>query len=121
MSRFDAELAIDRSGAPAAPSRRPFDTEACRIVEEHRPQVVSFHFGLPAPDLMERIPRTGAIVMSSATIHAAVWLEQHGCDMVIAQGAEAGGHRGMFLQLTPRLNLGQWHYCHESSTQSVFQ
>ena len=98
LSRFDAELGVDRSGAPVGPSRRPFDDEACRIVEEHCPEIVSFHFGLPSPELVERVRRTGAIVMSSATIRAeAVWLEQHGCDVVIAQGAEAGGHRGMFL------------------------
>ncbi|MET0143701.1 MAG: nitronate monooxygenase [Ilumatobacteraceae bacterium] len=98
VSRFDAELGVDRSSAPAGPARRPFDDEACRIVEDHRPEVVSFHFGLPAPTLLERVRRTGAIVMSSATIRAeAVWLEQHSCDVVIAQGAEAGGHRGMFL------------------------
>ena len=98
LSRFDAELGVDRSSAPAGPPRRPFDDEACRIVEESRPEVVSFHFGLPSPELVERVRRTGAIVMSSATIRAeAVWLEQHGCDVVIAQGAEAGGHRGMFL------------------------
>ncbi len=79
-------------------ARAPFDDEACRMVEEYRPEVVSFHFGLPAPELVERVRRTGAIVMSSATIVAeAVWLERHGCDVVIAQGAEAGGHRGMFL------------------------
>ena len=98
LSRFDAEFGVDRSSAPAGPTRRPFDDEACRVVERSRPEVVSFHFGLPAPELVERVRRTGAIVMSSATIRAeAVWLEQHGCDMVIAQGAEAGGHRGMFL------------------------
>lgn len=98
LSRFDAELGVDRSSAPAGPPRRPFDEEACGIVEEHRPEIVSFHFGLAAPELVERVRRTGAIVMSSATIRAeAVWLEQHGCDVVIAQGAEAGGHRGMFL------------------------
>lgn len=98
LSRFDVELGVDRSEAPAGPSRRPFDDEACRIVEHHRPEIVSFHFGLPAPDLVERVRRTGAILMSSATNRAeAVWLEQHGCDAVIAQGAEAGGHRGMFL------------------------
>jgi nitronate monooxygenase len=98
LSRFDGELGVDRSSAPAGPLRRPFDDEACRIVEEYRPEIVSFHFGLPSPELVERVRRSGAIVMSSATILAeAVWLEQHGCDVVIAQGVEAGGHRGMFL------------------------
>jgi nitronate monooxygenase len=98
LARFDVELGIDRATATAGPSRRPFDEDACRIVEGRRPEVVSFHFGLPAPALVERVRRTGAIVMSSATTRAeAVWLEEHGCDVVIAQGAEAGGHRGMFL------------------------
>ena len=98
VSRFDADLAVDRSSTPVGPARRPFDDEACRIVEKARPEIVSFHFGLPAQELVERVRRTGAIVMSTATIRAeAIWLEEHGCDMVIAQGAEAGGHRGMFL------------------------
>jgi nitronate monooxygenase len=98
LSQFDADLGVDRSSATGPPPRRPFDDEACRIVEQSRPEIVSFHFGLPAPELVDRVRRTGAIVMSSATIPAeAVWLEQHGCDVVIAQGAEAGGHRGMFL------------------------
>jgi len=61
LSRFDRELGVDRSRAPAGPPRRPFDDEACRIVEDCRPEVVSFHFGLPAPELVERVRRTGAI------------------------------------------------------------
>ena len=82
----------------SGPPRHPFDDEACRLVERCRPEVVSFHFGLPAPELVDRVRATGAVVMSSATTVAeAVWLESHGCDVVIAQGAEAGGHRGMFL------------------------
>jgi nitronate monooxygenase len=98
LRRFDADFGVDRASAAAGPPRRPFDDAACRIVEEQRPEVVSFHFGLPAPELVQRVRRAGAIVMSSATIRAeAVWLEQHGCDVVIAQGVEAGGHRGMFL------------------------
>jgi nitronate monooxygenase len=107
LSRFDRELGVDRSTAPAGPPRRPFDDEACRIVEQHRPEVVSFHFGLPAPELVDRVRRTGALVMSSATTQAeAVWLEQHGCDVVIAQGAEAGGHRGMFLTTDVAAQVG---------------
>ena len=98
VSRFDAELGVDRARLSPAVPRHPFDEEACRIVERCRPEVVSFHFGLPAPELVDRVRATGAVVMSSATIVAeAVWLESHGCDVVIAQGAEAGGHRGMFL------------------------
>ena len=97
LSRFDAELGVDRR-ASSAPSRSPFDDDLCRLVERRRPEVVSFHFGLPAPELVDRVRDTGAVVLSSATTVAeAVWLESHGCDVVIAQGAEAGGHRGMFL------------------------
>ncbi len=68
------------------------------MVEEFRPEVVSFHFGLPAPDLLDRVKATGAKVVSSATTaDEARWLEDHGADAIIAQGYEAGGHRGIFL------------------------
>jgi nitronate monooxygenase len=98
VSRFDVELGVDRAGAAPSSPRAAFDDELCRLVERCRPEVVSFHFGLPAPELLERVRATGAVVMSSATTVAeAVWLEGHGCDVVIAQGVEAGGHRGMFL------------------------
>ena len=98
VSRYDDELGVDRAALPSAPARFAFGAEACQLIESRRPEVVSFHFGLPAPELVERVRGTGAVVMSSATTVAeAVWLEQHGCDVVIAQGAEAGGHRGMFL------------------------
>jgi nitronate monooxygenase len=98
LARFDTELGVDRVSVLAGASRHPFDEDACQLVERCRPEVVSFHFGLPAPELVERVRSTGAVVMSSATTVAeAIWLESHGCDVVIAQGAEAGGHRGMFL------------------------
>jgi nitronate monooxygenase len=98
LSRFDAELGVDRTHDSPAPQRHPFDDNMCRVVERCRPEVVSFHFGLPATELVDRVRATGALVISSATTVAeAVWLERHGCDVVIAQGAEAGGHRGMFL------------------------
>ena len=81
-----------------AAERRPFDDAACTLVERFKPEVVSFHFGLPPADLLARVKATGALVLSSATTAAeARWLEQHGCDGIIAQGNEAGGHRGMFL------------------------
>ena len=67
-------------------------------MERHKPAVVSFHFGLPAPELLARVKAAGCLVLSSATTVAeAVWLEARGCDAIIAQGYEAGGHRGMFL------------------------
>ena len=98
VARFDAELGVERASEPAGASRHPFDEDACQLVERCRPEVVSFHFGLPASELVDRVRATGAVVMSSATTVAeAIWLEGHGCDVVIAQGAEAGGHRGMFL------------------------
>ena len=65
---------------------------------ELEPAVVSFHFGLPAKDLLDRVKATGAKILSSATtVDEARWLEDNGCDAIIAQGLEAGGHRGMFL------------------------
>ena len=98
LSHFDVEFGVDRARASSGSPRHPFDDDACQLVERFRPEVVSFHFGLPAPELVDRVRATGAVVMSSATTVAeAVWLESRGCDIVIAQGAEAGGHRGMFL------------------------
>lgn len=82
----------------AGPARAPFEDALCSLVEEARPRVVSFHFGLPAPDLLARVKAAGAYVLSSATtVREALWLEANGADAIIAQGAEAGGHRGMFL------------------------
>jgi nitronate monooxygenase len=76
----------------------PFDAIFCAAIEALRPQVVSFHFGLPEASLLRRVKAADCVVISSATIVAeAIWLEQHGVDAVIAQGWEAGGHRGMFL------------------------
>jgi nitronate monooxygenase len=73
------------------------------VVEEAKPEVVSFHFGLPDPALLARVKAAGCRVMSSATTVAeALWLEARGVDVIIAQGYEAGGHRGMFL--APNLN-----------------
>jgi nitronate monooxygenase len=87
---------------PAAPvnaaNRAPFDEAMCAVVEELKPEVVSFHFGLPEKALLDRVRAAGCLVIASATtVKEAVWLDQRGVDAVIAQGAEAGGHRGMFL------------------------
>ncbi len=98
VARFDDELGVDRATVRPGAPRNAFGEDACGVIERCRPEVVSFHFGLPDAGLVERVRATGAVVMSSATTVAeAVWLEAHGCDVVIAQGAEAGGHRGMFL------------------------
>ena len=78
--------------------RQAFNDEMCRVVEKIRPPVVSFHFGLPKKELLERVRSTGCRILSSATTtKEARWLESRGVDAVIAQGAEAGGHRGLFL------------------------
>jgi nitronate monooxygenase len=92
------ELGIDPAAPVPSSNRTAFDAEMCDVVEETKPEVVSFHFGLPEPRLLQRVKAAGFLVMSSATTAAeARWLEQHGVDAVIAQGNEAGGHRGMFL------------------------
>ncbi len=87
--------------------RAPFDAAMASIVEEFRPAVVSFHFGLPAPELLHRVKSAGAKVLSSATtVEEARWLESLGVDAIIAQGLEAGGHRGHFLSEDLTLQLG---------------
>ncbi len=92
------ELGVADDAAPAPPSRAPFSAEAAEVLAEFAPEVVSFHFGLPAPELLARVKSWGAVVLSSATtVDEALWLEEHGADAVIAQGFEAGGHRGFFL------------------------
>lgn len=78
--------------------RGSFDDAMCALVEEFRPRVVSFHFGLPEKRLYDRVKAAGSIVIVSATtVEEARWLEARGVDAIIAQGAEAGGHRGIFL------------------------
>jgi nitronate monooxygenase len=98
LAPYYAEAGLDPDMPITAGGRAPFNDASCAIVEEYRPQVVSFHFGLPAKPLLDRVKQTGAKVISSATTVAeARWLEEHGVDAVIAMGAEAGGHRGSFL------------------------
>lgn len=98
LADYYDELGMDPSVSAPSVNRAPFDEEMCGIVEDLKPEVVSFHFGLPAPALLDRVKASGCRVMSSATtVEEARWLEAHGCDVIIAQGAEAGGHRGMFL------------------------
>lgn len=92
------ELGLDPSQMPAGAGRQPFDADMAGLLEAFAPRVVSFHFGLPAPALMARVKATGAFVMSTATTVAeALWLQENGADAIIAQGLEAGGHRGHFL------------------------
>jgi nitronate monooxygenase len=98
LKDYYTEHGLDPAAPINAANRAPFDASFCEIVEELKPEVVSFHFGLPEQALLERVKAAGCLVISSATtVKEAVWLEQHGADAVIAQGAEAGGHRAMFL------------------------
>jgi len=98
LKPYYEELGIDPAGPIPVSNRAPFDDTLCQLVEEFRPEVVSFHFGLPADDLLDRVKATGAkLIASATTVREAIWLEQRGCDAIIAQGFEAGGHRGIFL------------------------
>lgn len=98
LRTYYEDFGLDPEAPPPQSNRAPFDAQFLTLVERFRPEVVSFHFGLPDPSLLERVKATGAKVISSATtVREAMWLAQRGCDAVIAQGAEAGGHRGMFL------------------------
>ncbi len=92
------ELGLSADASAPFALRLPFDDEICTAVEAAKPPVVSFHFGLPGPDLLARVKATGALILASATtVEEAKWLEKQGIDAIIAQGSEAGGHRGMFL------------------------
>ena len=98
LEPYYREFGVDFNAPTPVSNRAPFDEAGCALIEELRPEVVSFHFGLPPKPLLDRVKATGAKVLSSATTVAeAIWLEQHGCDAIIAMGYEAGGHRGMFL------------------------
>ena len=101
------ELGVSQAAIPSGPGRLPFGEEAAAAIEALRPEVVSFHFGLPPAPLLERVRRTGAQVWSSATTVAeAQWLAAQGVDAIVAQGLEAGGHRGVFLPDGRHFDLG---------------
>jgi nitronate monooxygenase len=101
------EHGISIEDIPAGPGRTPFGHEMADVLEEFRPPIVSFHFGLPGSDLVARVKAWGATVLASATtVEEARWLETHGADGIIAQGLEAGGHRGMFLSTDLTTQMG---------------
>ncbi len=107
LAPYYTELGLDPAMPLSASARAPFDSTFAVLVEELKPEVVSFHFGLPEGSLLRRVRATGAKILSSATtVGEARWLEEHGCDAIIAQGAEAGGHRGMFLATEPAAQVG---------------
>jgi len=98
LAPYFQEFGIDLNEPATGPSRAPFTAAAADELEPFKPAVVSFHFGLPPRDLLQRVKTWGSKVWGSATTVAeALWLEQHGADAIIAQGFEAGGHRGIFL------------------------
>jgi nitronate monooxygenase len=98
LAGYYLELGLNPEAPLPGSSRMPFDSAMCDLIAQFAPEVVSFHFGLPEPALLQRVKETGARILSSATtVDEARWLESVGCDAIIAQGYEAGGHRGMFL------------------------
>jgi nitronate monooxygenase len=98
LTPYYKQYGIDPAGIPAGPGRAPFSAEFADVLEKYQPAVVSFHFGLPPANLLARVKSWRSKVFSSATtVEEALWLEAHGVDAVIAQGLEAGGHRGIFL------------------------
>jgi nitronate monooxygenase len=98
LESYYVELGLDLNAAALSSNRAPFDDKMCDLVMEFHPEVVSFYFALPDKNLLARIRRTGAKIISSATsVDEARWIEDQGCDAIVAQGYEAGGHRGMFL------------------------
>jgi len=107
LASYYVELGLDPEAPLPTASRTPFDSAACDLVIEFKPEVVSFHFGLPAKNLLVRVKSTGAKIFSTATtVDEALWLESEGCDAIIAQGYEAGGHRGMFLDTDISTQVG---------------
>jgi nitronate monooxygenase len=106
LAGYYREFGLDPEMPFPAGGRTPFDASFCALVEELKPEVASFHFGLPEPDLLQRVKASGAKVIASATtVREARWLEQRGCDAIIAMGFEAGGHRGNFLTDDPSRDI----------------
>jgi nitronate monooxygenase len=98
LQPYYKELQLDSDTPFLAPSRQPFSHVIADLIEDLQPPVISFHFGLPSPDLLRRVKSWGCKILGCATTLAeAQWLEARGVDAIIAQGIEAGGHRGMFL------------------------
>ncbi|HWH73217.1 MAG TPA: nitronate monooxygenase [Methylibium sp.] len=107
LAPYHAEFGIDGAAIPPGAGRRAFDAAAAALLAEFRPPVVSFHFGLPAPALLAPLRGWGAKLLASATtVEEARWLEAQGVDAVIAQGLEAGGHRGHFLSDALEAQMG---------------
>lgn len=92
------EFGVGLDEVVPGPGRQPFNSTYLDALAPFKPEVVSFHFGLPNSAMLEPIKGWGGEVWSSATtVDEARWLQAHGADVIIAQGLEAGGHRGHFL------------------------
>lgn len=98
LTPYFTELGVECESLPNSANRTPFNHDIADAIESFSPEFISFHFGLPNRELLARVKSWGTKVVSSATtIEEALWLESKGVDGIIAQGFEAGGHRGMFL------------------------
>ena len=107
LAPYYAELGAETPKVPLKATIVPFTVTTCRVVEQIKPHVVSFHFGLPEPELVARVRKAGCKIISSATtLREALWLAERGVDAIIAQGSEAGGHRGMFLETDTTTQIG---------------
>jgi nitronate monooxygenase len=107
LAPYYRELGLDIAAIPVGPTRTPFDAATADVLEAFKPPVVSFHFGLPQEDLLARVRGWGSKILASATtVDEARWLEAHGADAIIAQGLDAGGHRGHFLSYDLTLQSG---------------
>ena len=113
LAPYYRELGIDPQAIQPASGRAPFDHAAADVLAQFKPPVVSFHFGLPSKELLDRVRQwRPAIISSATTVDEARWLEAQGVDAIIAQGVEAGGHRGMFLSddLTTQAARSRWSH-----------
>ena len=107
LTPYYREFNLDTNKIAAGPGRAPFSAEAALVLRDFKPAVVSFHFGLPSAELLAQVRAWGAKIFSSATtVDEARWLEAQGVDAIIAQGVEAGGHRGMFLSQDLNTQIG---------------
>ena len=114
LSPYYVELGAEMPKVPLKASIVPFTAATCAVVEELAPAVVSFHFGLPDAELVTRVKAVGCKVISSATsLREARALAERGVDAIIAQGAEAGGHRGMFIETDIATQIGTLALVHE--------
>jgi nitronate monooxygenase len=117
IAPYFTELGVKPPDLPLPAGHPPFGEADCAVIEELRPEIVSFHFGLPAEPWLKRVKATGCKVISSATtLREAKWLAERGVDGIIAQGSEAGGHRGMFLETDVATQVGTFALVRAIST-----